>query len=47
MAPVIGGGITFGGGIVISPGPSTANKITTELLEPLLTENGNNLVTES
>jgi hypothetical protein len=50
MAFEIGGGIIIGGGIVIelTPGtPITANYICTELLEPLLTENSDNLITES
>ena len=50
MALTFGGGITLGGGITVEtiPGPpSTANNICTELLEPLLTESGLNLVTES
>lgn len=50
MALEIGGGITIGGGVVITlepPSPSTANNISTELLQPLLTENNDNLVTES
>ena len=47
----IGGGIVFGPGITIQlppntpPGPGTF--IDTENLEPLLTEGGDNLITES
>lgn len=50
MALIIGGGITFGGGITVEiapPTPSTATNISTEILEPLLTESGLNLITES
>jgi len=50
MAFTIGGGITLGGGIIIEitpVPPSTATNICTELLEPLLTESGLNLITES
>lgn len=44
----IGAGITFGGGIVIELPPEPAvNNIATELSDPLLTESGDNLVTES
>jgi hypothetical protein len=46
MALEIGGGITFGGGITVEI-PSTATNISTEILEPLLTESGLNLITES
>jgi hypothetical protein len=45
----IGAGITIGGGIIIElpSTPSTVTYIETENLEPLLTESGDNLITES
>jgi uncharacterized membrane protein len=48
MGLEIGGGITIGSGIVITliP-PDLANYICTELDQHLLTEDSNNLVTES
>ena len=50
MAFEIGGGITIGGGIIIEitpPTPGTANYICTELDQPILTENSDNLITEN
>lgn len=50
MAIEIGGGITIGAGIVFSgtpTPPAVSSTITTESNDPLLTENGLYLVTES
>lgn len=45
MAIVIGGGIEIGGGITISPDP-VVFYIATQNNEQLITEDGDNLVTE-
>jgi hypothetical protein len=50
MALVIGGGISVGGSITVGPVPlptPAANYISTETPDPLLTESGDNLITES
>jgi hypothetical protein len=48
MGLEIGGGITIGGGIVITLTPADPNNyICTELDQRLLTEDSNNLITES
>lgn len=47
MAIDIGGGIVIGPGIEISTGSLPDTYITTQLDEPLITENNDNLITES
>lgn len=47
MAIVIGPGITIGPGVLIGNTIPEATFITTQGNDPLITENGNNLITEN
>jgi hypothetical protein len=47
MAIVLGPGITVGPGITIGNVTPEVNFITTQNDDPLITENGNNLITEN
>lgn len=47
MGIEVGGGIVIGGGIVVSTGNLPDTFITTQADDPLITENGDNLITES
>jgi hypothetical protein len=47
MTIVIGPGITIGGGISVIDSDLEVNFITTQNIDPLITEDDNNLITEN
>jgi hypothetical protein len=47
MPIIVGPGISIGPGIIIGNVVPEANFITTENIDPLITEDGNNLITEN